>query len=270
LPQYPPLDRPARPRKRISRISPTNEDVDHPAEAYDGIEAILAVTGIAEPVADGRTKCVGHEDAVVVSPSLERARMDATSELFPLAAETRCEVDAQVVQLVLDVDHGIDGPSSWANSRTGYCRTGQKSQEASVDSDIRTRGGIVVPATAVTWRFSRATGPGGQGVNTTDSRVELVVDLTSLEAADDVRERIVAVLGRALRIVASAERSQLRNREAAQQRLIERLDAAARRPERRSATHPTRGSVRERLEEKRQRSQVKSTRRPPNDDPSRE
>ena len=137
-----------------------------------------------------------------------------------------------------------------------------------MDGDIRTRGGIVVPATAVTWRFSRSTGPGGQGVNTTDSRVELVVDLTALAAADEVKERIIATLGPTLRIVASADRSQLRNREAAQQRLVERLDDAARRPRARSATRPTRGSVRERLEEKRQRAQIKSTRRPPGDDRS--
>ncbi|HEY6398173.1 MAG TPA: peptide chain release factor-like protein, partial [Solirubrobacteraceae bacterium] len=81
-----------------------------------------------------------------------------------------------------------------------------------MDGDITTRGGIVVPATAVTWRFSHGTGPGGQSVNTTDSRVELVVDLTSLDAADGVRERIVVALGPAVCIVASAERSQLRNR----------------------------------------------------------
>lgn len=139
-----------------------------------------------------------------------------------------------------------------------------------MNGDIRTRGGIVVPANAVTWRFSHSTGPGGQSVNTTDSRVELVVDLTSLEAVDDVRERIVAVLGPVLRVVASAERSQLRNREAAQRRLAERLDAAARRPRTRSASRPTRSSIRARLEEKRQRSVVKSTRRPPDDERSTE
>jgi ribosome-associated protein len=137
-----------------------------------------------------------------------------------------------------------------------------------VDGDITTPGGIVVPATAVTWRFSRGTGPGGQGVNTTDSRVELVVDLTSIDTADEVRERIVASLGPAVRIVASAERSQLRNREAAQRRLVERLDVAARRPRARRPTRPTRGSVQERLEEKRHRSLVKSARTPPDDDGS--
>jgi ribosome-associated protein len=137
-----------------------------------------------------------------------------------------------------------------------------------LDGDITTRGGIVVPASAVTWRFSHGTGPGGQSVNTTDSRVELIVDLAALDAAEEVKERILAALGPELRIVASSERSQLRNREAAMRRLVERLDVAARRARARTPSRPTRGSVRERLEEKRQRSVVKSTRRRPNDERS--
>lgn len=135
-----------------------------------------------------------------------------------------------------------------------------------MDGDITIREGIVVPAAAVTWRFSRGTGPGGQGVNTTDSRVELVVDLTAVVAADDVRERIITALGPAIRIVAATERSQLRNREAALLRLVAHLRQAAHRPRPRSATRPTHGSVRARLEAKRQRSQLKSNRRPPGDD----
>src|SRR2546423_10792949 len=55
-----------------------------------------------------------------------------------------------------------------------------------MNGDLVTPGGIVVPAHAMTWRFSRGTGPGGQGVNTTDSRVELVVDLTAIVAPDVV------------------------------------------------------------------------------------
>src|SRR5438309_7662208 len=97
-----------------------------------------------------------------------------------------------------------------------------------MDSDVVTAGGIVIPAGAMTWRFSRGTGPGGQGVNTTDSRVELVVDLTTLVASDAAVDRVRRKLGDSLRIVAATERSQLRNREIALQRLSERLDAAAR------------------------------------------
>jgi ribosome-associated protein len=130
-----------------------------------------------------------------------------------------------------------------------------------MDGNVVTPGGIVVPARAITWRFSRGTGPGGQGVNTTDSRVELVVDLTALATSNDVAERVRGKLGGSLRIVASAERSQLRNREAALRRLAERLDAAARPPRPRTPTRRTRSSVHRRLEAKRRRSDIKAKRR---------
>ena len=124
----------------------------------------------------------------------------------------------------------------------------------------------MVPADAITWRFSRGTGPGGQGVNTTDSRVELVVDLTALGGPPEVVSRVREVLGDSLRIVASAERSQLRNREAALRRLAERIDVAARRRRVRTPTRPTRSSVRKRLEAKRIRSEVKARRKEPGED----
>jgi ribosome-associated protein len=135
-----------------------------------------------------------------------------------------------------------------------------------MDGDLVTPGGIVVPAGAMTWRFSRGTGPGGQGVNTTDSRVELVVDLAAVEgpggAADRARERF----GDTLRIVAATERSQLSNRQAALRRLAERLDAAARPRRPRRPTRPSRASVHRRLAAKRLRSQVKARRRDPTAD----
>jgi ribosome-associated protein len=136
----------------------------------------------------------------------------------------------------------------------------------SVDGDVVTPGGIVIPASAMTWRFSRGTGPGGQGVNTTDSRVELIVDLTAVESSLEVADRLRENLGDSLRIVASTERSQLRNRGAALRRLTERLDAAARPHRPRTPTRRTSGSVRKRLEVKRQRSQLKAKRRDPGDD----
>jgi ribosome-associated protein len=135
-----------------------------------------------------------------------------------------------------------------------------------VDTDMVTPGGIVIPARAVTWRFSRGTGPGGQGVNTTDSRVELLVDLTALVTSNEVADRVRDKLGDSLRIVASAERSQLRNREAAARRLAERLDAAARPRRLRRPTRRTAGSERRRLEDKRLRSQLKAKRRDPGED----
>jgi ribosome-associated protein len=135
-----------------------------------------------------------------------------------------------------------------------------------MDGDLMTPGGIEVPQGAMTWRFSRGTGPGGQGVNTTDSRVELVVDLTALRGPGDAPARIVERLGDSLRIVAAAERSQLQNRKAAVDRLVERLDAAARRPRRRTPTRPTKASVQRRLETKRARARLKARRRSPSPD----
>src|SRR6266568_1514865 len=129
-----------------------------------------------------------------------------------------------------------------------------------MDGEVVTPGGIVVPARALTWRFSRGTGPGGQGVNTTDSRVELVVDLTAIVAAGSVAERVRKALGDSLRIVVTTERSQLRNREEALRRLAERLDRAARPRRPRTPTRPTASSIRRRLEEKRRRSELKRTR----------
>jgi ribosome-associated protein len=135
-----------------------------------------------------------------------------------------------------------------------------------VDGDVVTPSGLVIPAGAITWRFSRGTGPGGQGVNTTDSRVELVVDLTALVTSSEIANRVRGALGDSLRIVAGAERSQLRNREAALRRLAERLDAAARARRPRTPTRRTASSVRKRLETKRLRSHLKADRRDPGDD----
>jgi ribosome-associated protein len=132
--------------------------------------------------------------------------------------------------------------------------------------DVVTPSGIVIPARAITWRFSRGTGPGGQGVNTTDSRVELVVDLTTMVASDLVAGRVRGALGDSLRIVVTTERSQLRNREAALRRLAERLDAAARPRHPRTPTRRTASSVRRRLEAKHLRSQLKAKRRDSGDD----
>ncbi|MGH2572174.1 MAG: peptide chain release factor-like protein [Actinomycetota bacterium] len=111
----------------------------------------------------------------------------------------------------------------------------------------------------MTWRFSRGTGRGGQGVNTTDSRVELVVDLAALVTSGEVADRVRATLSDSLRIVVSTDRSQLRNREAAVRRLAERLDAAARPRRHRTPTRRTASSVRRRLEAKRLRSQLKAS-----------
>src|SRR2546423_4067852 len=132
-----------------------------------------------------------------------------------------------------------------------------------MDGDLVTADGIVIPDRAMTWRFSRGTGPGGQGVNTTDSRVELVVDLSAIVASDAVMGRVREKLGDSLRIVATTERSQLRNREAALRRLAERLDAAARPRRSRTPTRRTAGSVRRPLEGKQRRAGARRGPPPP-------
>ncbi|WP_433801204.1 aminoacyl-tRNA hydrolase [Actinomycetospora sp. CA-084318] len=120
----------------------------------------------------------------------------------------------------------------------------------------------LLPERALTWRFSRSSGPGGQGVNTTDSRVELLVDLTALPDHD----RLVERLGPVLHVTASEHRSQLRNREAALDRAAERI-AQARRPDppSRQARRPSRGAKLRRLEDKRRRSDRKAMRRTPSE-----
>lgn len=123
---------------------------------------------------------------------------------------------------------------------------------------------FVIPASQLTERFSRSSGPGGQGVNTSDSRVELVFDVASSPAVPhDLRERLLSRLagrlvdGR-LTVAASDERRQLANRRLARQRLAQLLREAAAPPARtRRASRPTRGSIERRLAAKRHRAQIK-------------
>ncbi|UFU02303.1 aminoacyl-tRNA hydrolase [Ruania suaedae] len=129
--------------------------------------------------------------------------------------------------------------------------------------------GLTVPEAEVVEQFSRSSGPGGQGVNTTDSRVQLSVDLSTTSALDETqRARVLAHLaprltGTVLTIDASEYRSQHRNRAAARERLAAVLREAVTPPVVRRPTRRTRGSQRRRLEAKRQRGQTKQTRRRP-------
>jgi ribosome-associated protein len=135
---------------------------------------------------------------------------------------------------------------------------------------ITVRPGVVIPEGELAWRFSRSSGPGGQSVNTTDSRVELSVDVANTTAlTPTLRERALdrladRLVDGVLTIVASEHRSQLRNREAAELRLAEALRAAiAPPPRRRRRTRPTKASVKRRLDDKRRRGDVKQSRRRP-------
>ena len=126
--------------------------------------------------------------------------------------------------------------------------------------------GLVVPDAELSWRFSRSSGPGGQSVNTSDSRAELTVDLS--------RVLPVHLLARAaergptvLTTQSSDQRSQLQNRAVAGERMVELIRAAiAPPPAPRRATKPSRASKERRLEVKRQRSQLKLSRRQQHDD----
>lgn len=127
--------------------------------------------------------------------------------------------------------------------------------------------GLVVPAGELTEQFSRAGGPGGQGVNTTDSRVQLSLDLaTTTSLTERQRERALArlsprLVGTTLTVDASEHRAQRRNRCAARERMAALLrEALAPPPPSRRATKPTRGSQRRRLAAKSRRGEIKRAR----------
>lgn len=128
--------------------------------------------------------------------------------------------------------------------------------------------GTTLPAKELLWRFSRSGGPGGQSVNTADSRVELSFDVARSTALSETARRraLERLSGRlvdgVLTITASETRSQLQNRRLARQRLQDLLETATAPPPRvRRPSRPTRGSVERRLDAKRRRSQIKSQRR---------
>ena len=134
------------------------------------------------------------------------------------------------------------------------------------DDEHVTPGGLRIDPAALTWRFSRSSGPGGQHVNTTETQVELRCDLTLAGLPEHLGERIRTRLGDEVRVVSSTERSQLRNRAEAWRRLAEQIDRAATPPRTRRATRPTRGAKERRLDDKRQAGERKATRRRPGHD----
>lgn len=132
-----------------------------------------------------------------------------------------------------------------------------------VDDLVATRS-LVIPAAELSERFSRSSGPGGQGVNTADSRVELSWDIEgSAVLGPTVRTRLLANLaGRlvdgVLTVACQEHRTQLANRRAARIRLADLVaQASAPPPRERRPTRPTRGSKERRLSDKKRRSETK-------------
>jgi len=118
----------------------------------------------------------------------------------------------------------------------------------------------------VAFRFSRSSGPGGQHAQKSSTRVEALFDVeesAALTASE--KRRVLEKLGPVVRAVAQDERSQLRNRELATDRIVEQLREATRVRRKRRATKPTAASRERRLEGKRRRGTTKRLRRPPDD-----
>ena len=132
--------------------------------------------------------------------------------------------------------------------------------------------GLVVPAAELHEQFSRSSGPGGQHVNTADSKVQLSVDLATTSAFDDaqraraLRQLATRLAGSVLLVSAEDHRSQMRNRTIARERLAQLLREGVAPPVPRRPTKPTRGSKRRRLQAKKRRSEIKQTRRRPSGD----
>lgn len=133
--------------------------------------------------------------------------------------------------------------------------------------------GLIIPSAEFEERFSRASGPGGQGVNTTDSRVELSWDIANSQALSEAqRAQLLHRLGEraatgVITIVASEHRSQLQNRQAARARLAALItDALAPPPPARRPTRPSRAARQRRVDDKRRRGEIKSGRRRPDPD----
>ena len=129
---------------------------------------------------------------------------------------------------------------------------------------LEIRAGLTIPDAELDVRFTPSGGPGGQHANRSNTRVELVWDVAASGALDDrTRARLIERLGETVRIVVDDERSQLRNRELANQRLRARILSALHREKPRRKTRPSRSSQRKRVEGKRRRSRVKEQRRRP-------
>ncbi|MFT4658790.1 MAG: ribosome-associated protein [Candidatus Aldehydirespiratoraceae bacterium] len=141
-------------------------------------------------------------------------------------------------------------------------------REGGEDDRLVVTDAVRIPRFELLESFSASGGPGGQHANKTATRVELTFQVATSSAFrhESQRERVMERLGSVVRVVADDERSQLRNRRLAEQRLADKLRSALHVERKRRATKPTRGSQRRRLDGKSRRSEVKQQRRRPNSD----
>ena len=131
---------------------------------------------------------------------------------------------------------------------------------------IRVTRSVVLPRTEIAYRTSRSSGPGGQHAQKSETRVEALFDVQASSAlTDGQKRRVAAKAGPTLRAVAQDERSQLRNRELAVERLAEQLRAALKIDRPRVATRPSKAAKERRLDAKKRRGTTKQLRRPPAD-----
>jgi ribosome-associated protein len=129
---------------------------------------------------------------------------------------------------------------------------------------IRVTRSVAVPRSEIELRTSRSSGPGGQHAQKSETRVEAVFDVEASTALSEAQKRrVLTKAGPVLRAVAQDERSQLRNKELATERLVEALRAALRVERRSVPTKPSRAARERRLDEKKRRGAVKRLRRPP-------
>jgi ribosome-associated protein len=134
----------------------------------------------------------------------------------------------------------------------------------SESESIRVTRSVVVPRSEIELRTSRSSGPGGQHAQKSETRVEALFDVEASTALTDAQKRrVLAKAGPVLRAVAQDERSQLRNRELATERVVVALREALYVPRKRVATKPTAASRERRLEDKRRRGETKRLRRQP-------
>jgi ribosome-associated protein len=118
----------------------------------------------------------------------------------------------------------------------------------------------------IAFRFSRSSGPGGQHAQKSSTRAEALFDVEESEALTATeKKRVLAKLGPVVRAAAQDERSQLRNRELATDRVIEQLREATKVQRKRRATKPTKASKERRLDEKKRRGRTKQLRRSTDD-----